>query len=199
MKRVRATLASGNEHKLRELRALLPEWDIEPLESREMPGEKGSTFYENALGKARFARTVGPRDRWVLGEDSGLEVEGLGGAPGIRSARYAGSGTSDEANLAKLLAELAGAEGAARKARYVSELVCISPADVEFQGTGTLEGTVADQPRGSEGFGYDPVFVPEGEQQTVAELGDEWKSTHSHRARAARALLVAVGGSGAAL
>jgi XTP/dITP diphosphohydrolase len=199
MKRVRATLASRNEHKLRELRALLPEWDIEPLESRAMPAETGATFYENALGKARFARTVGPRDRWVLGEDSGLVAEGLGGAPGIRSARYAGPGASDEANLAKLLAELAGAEGAARKARYVSELVCISPADVEVRGTGTLEGTVADEPRGSEGFGYDPVFVPEGEQQTVAELGDEWKSTHSHRARAARALLEAVGGGGAAL
>jgi XTP/dITP diphosphohydrolase len=199
MKPVRVTLASGNEHKLRELRALLPEWDIEPLEGREMPGETGATFYENALEKARFARTVGPRDRWVLGEDSGLEVEGLGGAPGIRSARYAGPRASDEANLAKLLAELAGAEGAARKARYVSELVCISPADVEFRGTGTLEGSVAAGPRGSEGFGYDPVFVPEGEERTVAELGDEWKRARSHRARAAHALFEAVGGGAAAL
>jgi XTP/dITP diphosphohydrolase len=198
MTRVRVCLASSNRHKLRELRALLSEWEIEPLESRAMPAETGATFYENALGKARFARTVGPRDRWVLGEDSGLEVEGLGGAPGIRSARYAGPEASDEANLAKLLAALAGAEGAARKARYVSELVGISPADVEFRGTGTLEGTVADEPRGSEGFGYDPVFVPEGQEQTVAELGDEWKSARSHRARAARALLEAVGG-GAAL
>jgi XTP/dITP diphosphohydrolase len=199
MTRVRACLASTNQHKLRELRALLPEWDIEPLGSREMPVETGATFYENAFEKARFARTVGPRDRWVLGEDSGLEVEGLGGAPGIRSARYAGPGASDEANLAKLLAALAGAEGAARKARYVSELVGISPADVEFRGTGTLDGSVADEPRGSGGFGYDPVFVPEGEEQTVAELGDEWKSARSHRARAARALLEAVGGGGAAL
>lgn len=177
----------------------MAEWDIEPLEGREMPGETGATFYENALEKARFARTVGPRDRWVLGEDSGLEVDGLGGAPGIRSARYAGPRASDEANLAKLLAELAGAEGAARQARYVSELVCISPANVEFRGTGTLEGSVADEPRGSEGFGYDPVFVPEGEEQTVAELGDEWKSARSHRARAAGALLEAVGDSAAAI
>ena len=107
----------------------------------------------------------------MLGEDSGLEVAALGGAPGIRSARYAPAG--NEAN-AKLLGELRGVEGAERRARYVCELVLIGPGGEERRGTG--------------GFGYDPVFVPDDEEQTVAELGDDWKSRNSHRARAARAL-----------
>jgi len=121
----------------------------------------------------------------MLGEDSGLEVEALGGAPGIRSARYAPAG--DEAN-AKLLVELQGVEGAARRARYLCELVLIGPEGEERRGTGIFEGRIAEEPRGTGGFGYDPVFVPDGEEQTVAELGDEWKSRSSHRARAARAL-----------
>jgi XTP/dITP diphosphohydrolase len=196
--RVRAIFASQNEHKLRELRALFPDWELEPLEDGAMPEETGSTFYENALAKACHGRDAGAPELWVVGEDSGLEVEGLGGRPGIRSARYAGPGASDEQNVARLLDELAGAGGEARRARYVSELVLLSP-ETELRGTGTLEGRIAREPRGSEGFGYDPVFVPEGEEQTVAELGDDWKRKHSHRARAARALREAVGGSGAEL
>jgi XTP/dITP diphosphohydrolase len=121
----------------------------------------------------------------MLGEDSGLEVEALGGAPGIRSARYA---PGEDAN-AKLLEELRGVEGDARGARYVCELVLIGPGGEERRGTGILEGHIAEEPRGTGGFGYDPVFVPDGEEQTVAELGDDWKSRNSHRARAARALL----------
>jgi XTP/dITP diphosphohydrolase len=120
----------------------------------------------------------------MLGEDSGLEVEALGGAPGIRSARYA---PGEDAN-AKLLEELRGVEGDARRARYVCELVLIDPGGQERRGTGIFEGRIAEEPRGTEGFGYDPVFIPDGEEQTVAELGDEWKSRHSHRARAAGAL-----------
>ena len=192
---MRAFLASSNEHKLRELRALLPAWDIEPLETEGMPEETGSTFYDNARAKAQFGRMVGGLDAWMIGEDSGLEVEGLEGRPGIRSARYARQDASDEENVAALLRELAGMEGDARRARYVSELVCISPELEEFRGTGTLEGRIANEPRGSAGFGYDPVFVPPGEDQTVAELGDEWKREHSHRAASARALLAAVGPS----
>jgi XTP/dITP diphosphohydrolase len=194
--RVRAVFASQNAHKLRELRALFPDWEIEPLEDSAMPEETGSTFYENALAKARHGRDA--RELWVIGEDSGLEVEGLGGRPGIRSARYAGPEASNEENVARLLDELAGAEGEARRARYVSELVLLSP-EGELRGTGTLEGRITREPRGSEGFGYDPVFVPEGEEQTVAELGDDWKRKHSHRASAARGLREAVGGSGAEL
>jgi XTP/dITP diphosphohydrolase len=196
--RVRAIFASQNAHKLRELHALFPDWEIEPLEDSAMPEETGSTFYENALAKAWHGRAAGVPELSVIGEDSGLEVEGLAGRPGIRSARYAGPEASDEENVARLLDELAGAEGEARRARYVSELVLLLP-EGELRGTGTLEGRIAMEPRGSEGFGYDPVFVPEGEEQTVAELGDDWKRKHSHRASAARGLREAVGGSGAEL
>lgn len=186
-------LVSRNEHKLRELRALLPDWEIELLEAAEEPAETGETFYENAVAKARFGRSVGGQDLWIVGEDSGLGVEGLGGRPGIRSARYAGEHATDEENVRRLLDELAGIGTEGRRARYVSELVLLSPEREEFRGTGTLSGRIAEEQRGEEGFGYDPVFVPEGETQTVAELGDEWKREHSHRARAARALAQAVG------
>jgi XTP/dITP diphosphohydrolase len=116
----------------------------------------------------------------LLGEDSGIEVAALGGRPGIESARWAEDG------VARLLAELEGIED--RRARYVCELVALSPDGEELRGSGTLEGTIAHTPRGNEGFGYDPVFVPLGETQTVAELGNEWKAASSHRARAAAAL-----------
>jgi XTP/dITP diphosphohydrolase len=199
MTRVRARLASGNEHKLRELRALLPEWDLDVLDADGFPEETGETFYENALAKALFGRRVGPPDEWILGEDSGLQVEGLAGGPGIRSARYAGEGATDEENVAKLLAELSDATGDKRCARYVSELVCITPEGDERRGSGILEGRIGKEPRGSAGFGYDPVFIPSGEERTVAELGDDWKRESSHRARAARALDAAVGAAPSAL
>lgn len=192
MRPVRAVFASGNEHKLRELRALLPDWELELLGADGMPEETGETFYENAAAKARFGHARAA-DRWALGEDSGLEVDGLGGAPGIRSARYAGDGASDAENVDKLLAALAGVDGNGRRARYVSELVAVSSEGLEIRGTGFLEGAIAREPRGSGGFGYDPVFVPEGESQTVAELGDEWKRLHSHRSASARALAAEVG------
>jgi XTP/dITP diphosphohydrolase len=190
---VRASFVSTNAHKARELAVLLPEWELEPTVAEELPEEVGRTFYENARAKAEFGRTVDPPDRWVLGEDSGVEVDGLGGGPGIYSARYAGPGATDEENVAKLLEELAGATGDARRARYVSELVCLSPTGDELRGTGVLEGSIALAPRGSEGFGYDPVFVPVGEELTVAQLGNRWKARWSHRARAARKLREAVG------
>jgi XTP/dITP diphosphohydrolase len=120
----------------------------------------------------------------MLGEDSGLEVEALGGAPGIRSARYGAEG--GEA-IERLLRELAGVQD--RRARYVCELVLIGPDRQEVRGTGRLEGRIVRAPRGSEGFGYDPVFVPEGEERTVAELGNDWKARNSHRARATQSLL----------
>jgi XTP/dITP diphosphohydrolase len=123
-------------------------------------------------------------DAWVLGEDSGIEVAGLDGAPGILSARFGGDDP-----VGRLLAELRGVEGDGRRARYVSELVAIGPDGEEVRGTGIFEGRIAEEPRGSEGFGYDPVFVPAGEAQTVAELGNGWKHSHSHRTLAARDLL----------
>ena len=192
MGRIKAVFASRNEGKLRELRALLPDWEIELLGAVEMPEETGATFYENAAAKARFAQSVEPGRR-TIGEDSGLEVDWLGGVPGIRSARYAGEDATDEENVAKLLEALAGAEGEDRGARYVSELVVVTPEGRELRGTGTLEGEIATEPKGSEGFGYDPVFVPTGESRTVAELGNEWKRAHSHRAVATRALVAGVG------
>ena len=123
----------------------------------------------------------------MLGEDSGLEVEGLGGAPGIRSARFAG-----ELHVDRLLAELEGVEGGGRRARYVCELVALSPERDERRGTGVLEGRIGHEPRGTGGFGFDPIFVPHGHDRTVAELGDDWKAENSHRARAAQALIAAM-------
>jgi XTP/dITP diphosphohydrolase len=196
--RISVRFASGNAHKLRELRALLPEWEIEPL-GAELPEETGATFYDNALAKALFARAVAGPEAVVLAEDSGLEVEGLGGRPGIRSARYAGPDASDHDNVAKLLDELGAVTGDGRRARYVSELVLVSSVGRELRGTGTLEGRISANPRGAEGFGYDPVFVPVGEEATVAELGNSWKREHSHRAASAAALLAALGGSGVEL
>jgi XTP/dITP diphosphohydrolase len=111
-------------------------------------------------------------------------VEGLGGGPGVESARFAGG-----EHVERLLRELTGIAGDGRRARYVCELVALSPSGEEARGTGVLEGRIGDEPRGSAGFGFDPIFVPVGEEQTVAELGDEWKAENSHRARAAKALL----------
>jgi XTP/dITP diphosphohydrolase len=176
-----ARLASRNGSKLRELQRSLPDWELELLDA-ELPPETGQSYYENALAKARFGheRAGG----WVLGEDSGIEAEGLGGRPGLQSAREGGSDPQ------WLLRELQGVEN--RRARYVCELVAIDPKGTEHRGTGILTGSIADEARGSEGFGYDPVFVPDGEERTVAELGNEWKREHSHRARAAKALAEAI-------
>jgi XTP/dITP diphosphohydrolase len=189
---VRVAFATSNEGKLRELRALLPAWRIERLDVTGIGEETGSTFEENALAKARFARERAPADAWALGEDSGLAVAGLGGRPGIHSARFAGPGASDQDNVRALLEALASSAGADRSARYVCVLALVSPEGRELTATGTLEGRITDRPRGHGGFGYDPVFVPEGEERTVAELGDGWKAMWSHRARAARALEEAV-------
>jgi XTP/dITP diphosphohydrolase len=177
-----ALLCSRNAHKARELERLLPGWTIEPLDRDDYPPETGATYYDNALIKASFGRKHA--SGWVLAEDSGLEVDALDGRPGVLSARYAPEG---QPAVAKLLGELEGIDD--REAQYVSELVLLSPDGRELRGTGALEGRIAEHAAGSEGFGYDPIFVPDGEDHTVAELGNEWKAENSHRARAARALL----------
>jgi len=184
--RLSARLCSHNAHKARELELLLPGWTITLLDADEFPPETGESYYENARAKARFGREVGEPDAWMIGEDSGIEVAALGGRPGLQSARYAPEGAPA---IRKLLDELEGVED--RRARYVSELVALPPGGEELRGTGVLEGRIAEEPRGSEGFGYDPVFVPEGERRTVAELGNDWKAQNSHRARAAQALRAA--------
>jgi XTP/dITP diphosphohydrolase len=188
--RLTARLASRNDNKLRELARVLVGWDLGLVDADRYPPEEGSTYYENALAKARYGlRFVD--DGWVLGEDSGIEVDGLGGAPGIRSARFGGDDP-----VGRLLAELRAVEGDGRRGRYVCELVALSPSGEEARGTGVLEGRISEEPAGSEGFGYDPIFVPAGEEQTVAELGNEWKAENSHRARAARDLLRAMASRG---
>ena len=120
----------------------------------------------------------------MIGEDSGIEAAGLGGRPGIASARWAEDG------VPHLLTELSPLED--RRARYVCVIVAIGPAGEETVAEGTLEGTIAPDRRGAEGFGYDPIFVPDGETRTVAELGDDWETAHSHRARASAALAAAL-------
>jgi XTP/dITP diphosphohydrolase len=180
---LKATLASRNANKARELERLLPGWEIDVLDAEDYPPETGATYYDNALAKARFGRERTSATVWVLGEDSGIEVAGLGGAPGVHSSR---SAAGDEVGW--MLRQLEGIEGDGRRARYVCELVALGPGGEEQRGTGTLEGRIARRASGAAGFGFDPVFVPDGEERTVAELGDAWKAEHSHRANAARAL-----------
>ena len=179
---LKATVCTGNPHKLAEFRELFGDWDLELLEGVEFPLEDGATYADNARIKARFGREVGPVDRWMLADDSGIEVAALGGGPGVQTARWAG-----DRHVEKMLAALGGRDD--RAARYVCELVAIGPDGEELRGTGVLEGTIAHAPAGDEGFGFDPIFVPRGETSTVAELGDAWKAEHSHRALAARALI----------
>ena len=173
-------VATSNQHKVEELRRTLPDWDIDAWQGLEQPPETGATFEENARIKAEHAREHAPAAAWVAGEDSGIEASGLGGRPGVESARWAEDG------VAALLGALAGMTD--RRARYVSTIVALSPEGDELVAVGTLEGVVASAPRGTEGFGYDPIMIPAGETRTVAELGNAWKAEHSHRARAARAL-----------
>jgi len=181
---MRIVLASRNPNKLRELRAALRTWDIALLEAPDEPVEDGTTFLENARIKAGHGRLYAPADAWVAGEDSGIEVAALDGRPGVHSARWAKDG------VAQLLLELDGQTE--RHARYVCELVALAPDGAELRATGTLEGSIADERSGNEGFGYDPIFVPVGETRTVAELGNAWKTENSHRARAARSLAEAL-------
>jgi len=182
---LKLVLASRNENKARELRRALPDWEIALLDAGDEPVEDGLTFLDNARIKARHGRAYARPEDWVAGEDSGIEVAALDGKPGVHSARWADN------PVQRLLAELEGID--ARRARYACELVVLAPDGTEFRATGTLDGSVAEAPRGDEGFGYDPIFVPLGETATVAELGNAWKAEHSHRARAAAALAEALG------
>jgi XTP/dITP diphosphohydrolase len=214
-------LATRNEHKRREFARLLPGWEVEPLpEEVTLPPEDGETFAENALGKARAAaRATG---RATIADDSGIEAAALDGAPGVRSARYAGEQASDEENLAKLLREAP----AGSRLEYVCVIAHVDPSTGgERVFEGRCAGHVAERPRGGRGFGYDPAFVPDDDPRerdqrdrrprdrdqrdqrprdepphdgrppapmTMAELSDEQKDAISHRGRAARTLLAAL-------
>jgi XTP/dITP diphosphohydrolase len=179
-------LASGNPHKLEELRRALPGWEIGLIGRDDPPVEDGATFEENARIKARWGRAHAPPDAWAVGEDSGIEAAALGGAPGVHTARWA-----EGDPVGRMLAALDGED--VRGARYVCVVVALDAGGRELVARGTLEGTIARAAAGSEGFGFDPVFVPEGETRTVAVLGDDWKRRHSHRARAARELAAVLG------
>ena len=181
MEPLNAVVCTANAHKLEEFRALFPDWELELLPGAEFPPEDGATYLDNARIKARYGRLVGSPDRWMLADDSGIEVAALAGGPGVQTARWA-----DGHHVEKLLAALRDADD--RRAQYVCELVALAPDRREVRGTGVLVGEISVAPAGSEGFGFDPVFVPRGEARTVAELGDAWKAEHSHRALAARAL-----------
>jgi XTP/dITP diphosphohydrolase len=184
---MRLVLATRNPHKVREFAVLLAPHEVLPLpDDVELPPETGHTFAENALQKARAAtRATGLP---ALADDSGIEAAALGGAPGVRSARYAGESASDEDNLAKLLRAVP-ADGD-RRVAYVCALAYVG-GDEEQLFEGRCEGTLATEPRGSGGFGYDPAFLPAGREdgRTMAELTVEEKDAISHRGRAARAFL----------
>jgi XTP/dITP diphosphohydrolase len=184
-------IATRNRHKTREVRELLGDnfnvSDLSICPAVEMPNETGTTFAENAILKAVSVSQDRRLQNWfVIADDSGLEVNALGGAPGIFSARYAGEPANDAANINKLLRELKNA--ARRSARFhcVIALARAGKAFGTFQGT--LEGEIVDSPRGASGFGYDPVFQPTGFDKTFAEMTSDVKNKISHRANAIAAL-----------
>jgi XTP/dITP diphosphohydrolase len=187
---VRLVLATRNEHKLRELGQLMRPHEIEPLPAEvELPPETGTTFADNALGKARAAAAATGAP--AIADDSGIEAAALRGAPGVWSARYAGEDATDGENLAKLLREVPP-DGDTRVA-YVCAMAFVEPGGSEQVVHGRCEGRLTHEPRGSGGFGYDPAFVPDdypGDDRTMAELTPEEKDAISHRGRAARELAI---------
>jgi len=188
----RIAIASRNPGKIREIRSICADWPVEWITADEHEGpwpnveETGASYLENALLKARtVADSVGVP---AMADDSGIEVDALGGAPGPRSARYAGEEATDEQNLRMLIRAVAGVPAAGRTARYRCVAVVARPDGREVWAEGTCEGSLVTKPRGTDGFGYDPIFVPAGWEQTMAELPPAEKDRISHRGRAFRAL-----------
>lgn len=210
---MRFMLATGNRHKLHEFRSILAPWRVMPMPTNvTLPPEGTESFAANATGKAQalaemivsdpipvtLMEGMAPAGRdWkdellFLADDSGLEVEALGWAPGVTSARYAGvdGPGADAANVARLLREMSGFAGPlARRARFVCSVAAVTPRMAHYAATGYWWGAITDAPRGEGGFGYDPVFVPEGSDLTVAEWSQEAKDQASHRALAGTALV----------
>lgn len=189
-------IGTTNKGKLNELASLFgkefPQIAIKSLSdlpaSYSQPPENGTTFLENARIKARSLKAMQP-GKWVLAEDSGIEVFGLNGLPGIHSARYAGAKAADSENIAKLLKMMQIRNVTDRSARFICVVVAYDPAGEEYQLTGELKGQIAKLPAGNLGFGYDPIFIAEGQTQTLAQLGPGFKLQTSHRSQAARQLI----------
>lgn len=191
----RLIFATANKHKLREMGELLPGCGLEPLPAGvELPPEEGESFAEIALEKARTAHTA--TGEAAIGDDSGIEAMGLGGRPGIHSARYGGPGASDEENLAKLLREVAAA-GDDRRAAYHCALALVEADGSERVFEARCEGRLIAEARGEGGFGYDPAFVPDAtgaaDRRTMSELSQAEKNQISHRGHAARLLAAHLG------
>ncbi len=182
-------LATANRKKIEEFRAMFEGLGMEVLSLADLPGlrlppEGGGSFRENALEKARFA--AGASGLPALADDSGLEVDGLGGRPGVCSARYAGEGATDSENVSRLLDEMRGLGPGKRTARFVCVLAFVTPEGLEKTFEGVLEGSITTVPAGSGGFGYDPVFLIPEKGRTAAELSMDEKNAMSHRGRALR-------------
>jgi XTP/dITP diphosphohydrolase len=195
--RPRLVLASRNRGKLAELARILAasRVDVDLADLSEYPGfpevvETGRTFVENALLKARAvaAHTGLP----AVGEDSGLCIDALNGMPGVLSARWSGRHGDDEANLRLVLAQLADVPPGRRAAHFECAAALVLPPGAEHVTEGTLHGWITDAPRGSNGFGYDPIFAPDGSELTTAQLSPEEKDAISHRGKALRALTPAI-------
>lgn len=179
----RLFVATHNAHKVREIAAILPDWEIVPDNPAGVE-ENAPDFVGNALVKVR-AIAARHRGDWCLADDSGLEVAALGGAPGVRSARYAGEPSDTAANNALLLKNLAGV--ADRRANFTCAIALVAPDGTERTVEGKCFGTIADAPSGAAGFGYDPLFVPDGFTRSFAELSADEKNAISHRGRALEA------------
>ena len=188
---MRLVVATRNPHKLRELGEILAGIELAPLdEEHQLPPETGESFAENALIKARAAHELIHGGVGAIADDSGIEARALGGRPGVRSARFAGEGATDDENLARLISELDGAGD--RGVAYVCVIAHVDEGGRERLFEGRCEGELSPEPRGDGGFGYDPAFVPldtgPGDGRTMAELEVDEKHAISHRGRAARRL-----------
>jgi XTP/dITP diphosphohydrolase len=189
----RIAVATRNAHKLREIERICADWPTSWVTVENHPAtgfpeveETGETYLENAMLKARAI--AGALDLPAIADDSGIEVDALGGKPGPRSARYAGEGATDERNLDALMQAVRGVPGGGRTARYRCIAAIAWPDGRTLHADGSCEGALVSKRRGERGFGYDPIFVPEGWDETMAQLTDEQKDRVSHRGRAFRAL-----------
>lgn len=188
-------VATGNQDKLKEIKMVMqpkiPDLILHhqnELKAFTPRPEDGKTYLDNARIKAKTLKSVRDRD-WILADDSGIEVAGLGNLPGVHSARYAGLHARDSENVAKMLKMMTIRNVTDRKARFYCSIVVITPDNQEWTFDGEMTGTIAKLPAGILGFGYDPIFIPDGQTQTLAELGPGFKLNHCHRTVALRKFL----------